>query len=180
MPHLDTYPFGVVNALMDVEILIEAPAWGETNIEVHAADIAAAALDELGLEPTQFCVSLRACDDARIATLNADFRGKPSPTNVLSWPSEERGAATPGEMPHLPPPNPVGPPVELGDIAIAYETCVKEAVEARKPLEHHVAHLVVHGLLHLLGFDHETDADAELMEGLETRILARLGVRDPY
>jgi probable rRNA maturation factor len=83
-------------------------------------------------------------------------------------------------MPHLPPPNPVGPPEELGDIALAWETCAREAAEADKPVEHHVAHLLVHGLLHLLGFDHETDPDAELMEELETRILARLGVPDPY
>jgi probable rRNA maturation factor len=100
--------------------------------------------------------------------------------DVLSWPSEERAAASPGEMPHLPPPNPVGPPLELGDIALAFETCAREAAEAASHSNDHVTHLVVHGLLHLLGFDHETDPDAELMEGLETRILARLGVPDPY
>jgi probable rRNA maturation factor len=133
-----------------------------------------------GWSPSSSPCQILACDDARIAGLNADFRGKPVPTNVLSWPSEDRAAAAPGEMPHLPPPNPVGPPLELGDIALAFETCAREAAEAAPRRDDHVTHLVVHGLLHLLGFDHETDADAELMEGLETRILARLGVPDPY
>lgn len=165
---------------MDLDILIEDPRWSETGLERLAAPACAAALDELGLDPAQFAVSLLACGDARIAALNADFRGKPVPTNVLSWPAEERGAATPGEMPHLPPPHPAGPPLELGDIALAHQTCAREAAEAGRPLDHHVTHLLVHGLLHLLGFDHETDADADLMEGLETRILARLGVPDPY
>ena len=165
---------------MEIDVLIESRKWSGLHLERLAGDAVLAALDDLGLEPGQFAVSILACDDARIAALNADFRGKPVPTNVLSWPSEERAAATPGEMPHLPPPNPVGPPMELGDIALAFETCAREAAEADKPLADHVAHLVVHGLLHLLGFDHETDLDAELMEGLETRILARLGVPDPY
>jgi probable rRNA maturation factor len=166
--------------MTEVDLLIEDPRWSEAGLEPLVERAAPMALEELGLEPTQFALSILACDDARIATLNADFRGKPAPTNVLSWPSEERAAAAPGEMPYLPPHHPVGPPLELGDIALAYETCQREAAEAGKSMEHHVTHLVIHGLLHLLGFDHETDPDAELMESLETRILARLGVPDPY
>jgi len=165
---------------VDIDILIEAQEWEALALDTAAPLACAAALEDLGLVPTQFTVSILACDDARIATLNAEFRGKSSPTNVLSWPSEERSAATPGEMPYLPAPNPVGLPEELGDIALAYETCAREAAEAGKPLDHHMTHLIVHGLLHLLGFDHETDADAELMEGVESRVLARLGVPDPY
>jgi probable rRNA maturation factor len=165
---------------MDVDILIEDRAWAALDLEAIAMDAWTATLEDVGLEPTQFAVSILACGDARIATLNADFRGKPTPTNVLSWPSEDRAAAAPGEMPHLPRPNPVGPPNELGDIALAYGTCAREAAETGTKFDDHVSHLLVHGLLHLLGFDHETDADAELMEGLETRILARLGVPDPY
>jgi probable rRNA maturation factor len=165
---------------IEIDILIDAADWDERALQLLAVAAAAATLDELGLEPQQFGVSILACDDARIATLNSQFRAKPQPTNVLSWPSEDRAAAAPGEMPHLPPPNPVGPPLELGDIALAHETCTREAAEAGKPFEDHIRHLIVHGLLHLLGFDHETDADAELMEGLETRVLARLGVPDPY
>ncbi|GAA5073316.1 rRNA maturation RNase YbeY [Roseibacterium beibuensis] len=166
--------------MIDVDILIEADVWDETTLETLARKAFEAALVELDLDPDGFAVSLLACDDDRIATLNAEFRGKPTPTNVLSWPSEERGAETPGEMPDLPVPIGDGPPEELGDIALAYETCAREAAEAGKPLDDHLAHLLVHGLLHLLGFDHETDTDAELMEQLETRILARLGVPDPY
>jgi probable rRNA maturation factor len=169
-----------MGANMETDILIEADLWADSDLEALAPRAIAAALDELGLDDDQFAVSLLACDDARIAGLNAEFRGKPAPTNVLSWPSEERASATPGEMPHLPAPHPVGPPLELGDIALAYETCAREAAEAGKTFDDHVTHLLIHGLLHLLGFDHETGPDAELMEGLETRILARLGVPDPY
>jgi probable rRNA maturation factor len=165
---------------MEIDILIEAGDWPEETLENLAERAFATALDELGLDPDRFAVSLLACDDARIAALNEAFRGKLQPTNVLSWPSEERAAATPGEMPHLPRPDPAGPPLELGDIALAWETCVREAADLGRPLEHHLSHLLTHGLLHLLGFDHETDADADLMEGLETRMLARLGVPDPY
>jgi probable rRNA maturation factor len=164
---------------MDIDILIEAPAWDATPLETLAPRVFAAALDDLGLEPQQFTVSVLACDDARIAVLNADFRGKPQPTNVLSWPSENR-YTRPGEMPLLPAPNPVGPPAELGDIALAHDTLQREAADAGTPFDHHLTHLLLHGLLHLLGFDHINDPDAELMEGLETRILARLGVPDPY
>jgi probable rRNA maturation factor len=165
---------------MEVDILIEDRGWQAEGVEALAPRIFAAALEELGLEPCRFAVSLLACDDVRIAALNAEFRGKPTPTNVLSWPSKDRGASAPGEMPPLPAPDAAGPPEELGDIAIALETCRREAEQAGKPLGQHVAHLLVHGLLHLLGFDHETDADAAIMEDTETRILARLGVPDPY
>ena len=91
-----------------IDVLIEGGDWPGNALEDLAERAVAAALDELGLEPDQFAVSLLACDDARIAGLNAEFRGKPAPTNVLSWPSEERAATTPGEMPHLPAPPPGG------------------------------------------------------------------------
>ena len=165
---------------MEIDILIEDDGWDKSALEALAAQACETTLDELGLEPQQYAVSILACGDERIATLNAEFRGKPAPTNVLSWPSEDRAAATPGEMPHLPHPNPVGPPEELGDIALALGVLTREALEGGKPFEHHLAHLLVHGLLHLLGFDHITDPDAALMEGIETRVLARLGVPDPY
>ena len=160
---------------MSVDCVIEDPRWGDI---AGLAEIATeAALDRLGLEPSVFEISLLACDDSRIAALNADFRGKPVPTNVLSWPSDERGAAVDGEMPLMPQP---GPDSELGDIAIAYDTCAREAAEAGKTMRDHTIHLLVHGTLHLLGFDHERDQDATLMEGLETEILGKLGIADPY
>jgi probable rRNA maturation factor len=144
-----------------------------------AEQAARAVLDRLGMEPSVYEISLLGCNDTRIAALNEDFRGKPQPTNVLSWPSDERGARAPGEVPHLPTPDPQGL-TELGDIAIAYDTCAAEALAAGRALADHTTHLLVHGTLHLLGFDHERDADAALMEGLETEILARLGIADPY
>ena len=164
---------------MEIDILIEASEWEAVGLEALAATACAAALAEIGLDPDQFEISLLGCDDDRIATLNTEFRGKPQPTNVLSWPTESRETA-PGEMPTLPMPDPNGPPHELGDVAIAYGVCATEAAAQGKPIEHHVSHLLVHGTLHLLGFDHISDPDAALMEGLETRILARLGLPDPY
>lgn len=161
---------------MTVDVLIEDDRWTEAGIEPLAPIAVAATLTRLGLEPDAWEVSLLACDDARIAELNTTFRDKPTATNVLSWPSEERGADAPGGLP--PPPDPGDP--ELGDIAIAYETCKAEAEAAGLKLADHVTHLIVHGTLHLLGYDHIDDADAALMEGLETEILATLGVSDPY
>lgn len=160
---------------MDIDILIEAPEWDTMDLPALAEPACAAALRELGLDPDGVALSILACNDARIATLNADFRGKPTPTNVLSWPSEDRAPDTPGAMPDL-----ADLPEEVGDLALAYQTCAREAADSDKPLPHHVTHLIVHGLLHCLGFDHETDADAERMEAIETRVLARLGIPDPY
>ena len=160
---------------MTVDCIIEDDRWGD--IEALAEIATNATFDRLGLEPSVFEVSLLACDDARISALNGDFRDKPAPTNVLSWPSDERGAAVDGEMP-IPPQ--IGPDNELGDIAIAYDTCAREAAEAGKPMREHTIHLLIHGTLHLLGFDHERDGDAALMEGLETEILGKLGIADPY
>lgn len=160
---------------MTVDCLIEDPRW--RDIGALAQTATDATLLRLGLEPSVFEISILACNDARIAALNTDFRGKPKPTNVLSWPSDERGAAIDGEMP-VPPR--IGPDGELGDIAIAYDTCLREAEAAGKLLRDHTLHLLVHGTLHLLGFDHERDRDATLMEGLETEILGKLGLSDPY
>ncbi len=162
---------------MTVDCIIEDRRWSEMGLDPLAETATNAVLDRLGLEPSVFEVSLLACDDTRITTLNAGFRAKDKATNVLSWPSAERAAMAPGEMPVLPSP---GPDAELGDIALSYDTCAREAAEQGKPLTDHVTHLVVHGTLHLLGFDHETDPDAALMEGLETEILGKLGVADPY
>jgi len=163
-----------------VDIVIEDGRWEAFGLEALAERACGAALDGLGLGRDGFTVVLMGCNDARIAELNADFRGKPQPTNVLSWPSDERAAETPGEEPDLPEPGDDEEPCELGDIAIAWETCAREAAEQGKPMADHVTHLVVHGLLHCLGYDHVDDADAAVMEGHEVRILASLGLSDPY
>lgn len=163
-----------------VDCVFEDLRWETFGLAPLADRVIREALAHLGLPATGFTLCLMACDDARIAELNADFRGKPQPTNVLSWPSEERGADTPGAAPDLPEPGASDDPEELGDMAIAWETCAREAAEADKPMADHVAHLVVHGFLHLVGYDHIDDADAELMEGTEAAILARMGLSDPY
>ena len=163
-----------------VDCIIEDARWDALGLEALSQRAAAATLEHLGLPQVGFTLCLMGCDDSRIATLNADFRDKPQPTNVLSWPASERAASAPGLAP--PPPVAGSPdqPEELGDIALAYETCIREAQEAGKPAADHVCHLVVHGVLHLLGYDHVDDADAELMENHEVAILATLGVDDPY
>lgn len=163
--------------MAQIEILTEDARWTDAGLAALADAACNATLGELSLD-ADYEISLLACSDARVAELNTEFRGKPTPTNVLSWPSEERAALIPGMIPQLPD----GAPheLELGDIALAFETCVREAEEGGKPFNDHVSHLLVHGTLHLLGFDHINDPDAALMEGLETRILAKLGIEDPY
>ncbi|WP_431300782.1 rRNA maturation RNase YbeY [Tabrizicola sp. BL-A-41-H6] len=163
-----------------VDMVVEDPRWEALGLAALAERASAATLTALGLPAEGFEISLLAADDARIAGLNADFRGKPTPTNVLSWPSEERGPDQPGEAPDLPKPGTVDAPEVLGDIALAWETCAAEAVAQDKAMADHVTHLVVHAVLHLLGHDHVEEADARLMEGREVQILATLGISDPY
>lgn len=157
---------------MIVDVVYEDDRWAALGLEALAETACAATLARLGIAGAE--IALLACDDDRIAALNTEFRDKPTPTNVLSWPSEERGADQPGGDPYPP------ADMELGDIAIAYDTCAREAAEAGKPMVDHVTHLVVHGTLHLLGYDHIDDKDAALMEGLETEILGKMGLADPY
>lgn len=163
-----------------VDCIIEDSRWDAVGLDALADKAVRAALAHLGLPDVGLTLCLLACDDARIAELNADFRGKPTPTNVLSWPSEERAAEEPGEEPDPVDPGTAEMPEELGDLALAYETCLREAEEAGKPFSAHLTHLIIHGLLHLLGYDHIDDADAELMEGHEVAILASLGLDNPY
>ena len=166
--------------MMLVDTMIEDARWQAPGLAALAERAARAVLASLGLGAQGFEIGLIGCDDARIAILNAEFREKPQPTNVLSWPSEDRAAEGAGLMPDLPAPGADGDPDYLGDIAIAYDTCAREAAEQGKPLADHVTHLVVHAVLHLLGYDHIENADAALMEGLEVRILASMGLPDPY
>ena len=165
---------------MLTDTILEDDRWQAAGLAPLAERAALAALGHLGLDPALFEVAVLACDDARIAVLNADFRGKPQPTNVLSWPSDERGADADGGAPARPHPGPAGMPEELGDIAIAWETCEREAEDQGKPLRDHVSHLIVHATLHLLGYDHVRDGDAALMEGTEIRILEAMGLSNPY
>lgn len=148
------------------EVLIAADGWrSEADAEaiVHRAIAAAAAAVDADTAGAELAVMLT--DDAGIRALNRNWRGIDKPTNVLSFPA----APAAGDAPRM-----------LGDIAIAYETTRAEAAAERKPLGHHLGHLAVHGFLHLIGYDHETDDEAEAMESLERAILARLGIPDPY
>jgi probable rRNA maturation factor len=145
--------------LIDVEI--EAPAWAQALPDAEALTRRAGqAVLDYERQPGGTIVLLT--DDAAVRELNARFRQQDKPTNVLSFPT---------------PPNPEH---HLGDVALAYETCAKEAAEQGKTLAAHLQHLVAHGVLHLLGYDHMTDAEADEMEGLERIVLASLGVADPY
>jgi len=149
-----------------IEVEIEDDAWASAlpNAAAVAERAGQAVLDQI--EPTedgeeQGVVVLLASDDA-LGELNQKFRGKAGPTNVLSFPAS------------------ANPENHLGDVALAHGVCAREAAEQGKSLEQHLAHLVVHGVLHLLGYDHETDREAEAMEALERSILESLGVPDPY
>ena len=164
---------------MTPDIVIEDRRWETLDLQQLADAACAQTLAHLDIEGDEVELSVLACDDTRIADLNADFRDKPRPTNVLSWPAEERAAAMSGEHPEPPRPGFDGS-IELGDVALAYETCLREAQEGRLTFEAHVTHLLVHGILHLLGYDHEEDGDAALMERLEGEILGKMGLDDPY
>lgn len=163
-----------------VDTLIEDDRWREAGLEALAQTACRATLARLRLPVEGFEISLLGCDDARITALNGEFREKPAPTNVLSWPAEDLAADAAGQHPARPEPGPDDMPQELGDIAIAYETCTREADKQGKTVADHVTHLLVHACLHLLGYDHIKPTDATLMEGLEVEILATLGVADPY
>lgn len=156
-----------------VELVVEEARWAELGLDALAGRAARAALEASGRDPDRHEISLLACDDARIAALNAAFRDRGTPTNVLSWPAFPADA-----LPEAPAPG--TEPLFLGDLALAYETCAGEAAAAGRPLPAHVLHLVVHGVLHLLGHDHGSEAEAAEMEAFEAKILASLGVPNPY
>lgn len=132
--------------------------------------LAAVTLRTVELAPEAHAVSIALLSDAEMRSLNKAFRGKDAATNVLSFPSAPIIRS---------PRNPTGPAF-LGDVALAFETVAREASEQEKPILHHAAHLVVHGVLHLAGFDHETGADSERMEATERLILGEFGIPDPY
>jgi probable rRNA maturation factor len=158
-------------ALPITEVLVVAECWGtEPGAEAVIQRAVAAAAEIVDADVGEAEIAVMLTDDAGIRTLNSNWRGIDKPTNVLSFPA-------------LQPASPSGPddaPRMLGDIAIAYETTRKEADDEQKPFDHHLSHLAVHGFLHLIGYDHEQDHDAEAMETLEQEILAQLGIPDPY
>lgn len=151
-------------ARIGVEIVEDAGDWSFLE---NVQGLVEAAASEVATEPSlklkSASVTVALSDDTSVAQLNGQYRGKPKPTNVLSFP------AGPGAGNGY-----------IGDIVLAAETVKREAATEDVPVEHHFQHLVVHGVLHLLGFDHETETEAEAMEKLEIGILARLGIANPY
>ncbi|HZP70216.1 MAG TPA: rRNA maturation RNase YbeY [Pseudolabrys sp.] len=148
-----------------IDVRIQSPLWDvQPSAEKTVRDAilaAAAALSTAGGE-----VSIVLTDDSTIRSLNRDWRGIDRPTNVLSFPASGPDNGSDARL--------------LGDIVIAFETLERECVDENRIFLHHLAHLAVHGFLHLLGYDHRTDRQAETMEGLESRIMARLNMPDPY
>jgi probable rRNA maturation factor len=158
-------------ALPITEVLVVAECWQsepEAETVIQRAIATAAEIADAEIGEAELAVMLT--DDTGIRTLNQNWRGIDKPTNVLSFPAlAPTGPAGPDDAPRM-----------LGDIAIAYETTRTEADDEQKPFAHHLSHLAVHGFLHLIGYDHENDDDAEAMESLESEILAQLGIPDPY
>jgi probable rRNA maturation factor len=152
----------------DIGLSIGHAAWNavEGLEDLARGVIAACAGQAARSAPKRFEVSLLFCDDAAIRALNKTWRAKDMATNVLSFPLPRGTQKT--------------PPVMLGDIVIAYETTAAEAARDGKTLRSHTAHLIAHGFLHLLGYDHLTETDAEAMEDTERRVLKSLGIADPY
>lgn len=160
--------------MLTLEIDIESP-WPETTDWEALAARAAGALSVVAPELAKECLSASMIftSDEEVQVLNAEWRGKDKPTNVLSFPMLERE-----DLLDLPDD---GPPEMLGDIALAFETCAREAEEKGITLQDHASHLIIHGLLHLAGLDHEiSDEDARAMEILEIKALALIGIADPY
>jgi probable rRNA maturation factor len=161
-------PDSPAQAGLDIALSVEAGDWpGEAALQAIVTEATSAALAELNLSTAHSELSLVFTDDAHIKQLNTEWRGKDKATNVLSFPAFP--AFPQGKLPPM-----------LGDIVLAYETVLSESALERKSFEHHLSHLVVHGFLHLMGHDHEAEDEAERMEALERRILARLAIADPY
>lgn len=161
------------------EVLVEASAWTDALPDAVRLVKAAAAAAWTAAAPDAFepappdaaSLTLVLADDATVHRLNRDFRGKDAPTNVLSFATLDDETA---------PPPPPGEPLFLGDVLLAFETVAREAEAEGKPLDHHLFHLAVHGVLHLLGHDHEAEDDAAEMERLEVSVLSAHGIPDPY
>lgn len=154
---------------MTVSIEVEDDAWlALAGLDEIARTAVAATLSSVGADPEESEIALLFTGDESIAEINSKWRGQGKPTNVLSFPAAS-GI-----------PVPKGEPRPLGDVVLAHGVIAREAEQQGKTLHHHTAHLIVHGVLHLLGFDHETDVEAQDMERLEASILEGLGISDPY
>jgi probable rRNA maturation factor len=145
-----------------IEVQIDDAAWTGALPQAEASVVRAAQATLSAVDAAEADVVILLADDDAIADLNTRFRGKTGPTNVLSFPAPATAA------PHL------------GDVALAFGVCAREAAEQDKALEHHLMHLVAHGVLHLVGYDHQTESEADSMEALERQLMKGLGAPDPY
>jgi len=164
-----------------IDILVSASAWRPFHPETTVRTAAGLALAETrwrasGLDRVSVELAIELADDSRVAFLNAAFRGKEEPTNVLSFPAFEITALE--DALHAAQGSPQ--PLPLGDVILSFETVRTEAAAQGKPFSHHLTHLVIHGVLHCLGYDHQDPEEAGIMEELERRCLGHLGVPDPY
>ena len=164
-------------AVIEIDIINEGwgddAAWDARAEQACAVTLAATPYAQAFGPGTD--LSIRLSNDAQVHALNREWRGKDKPTNVLSFPQLEAGelaALAAGQAP--------AHPILLGDIILARETCEREAADKAVAFEAHATHLIVHGLLHLLGYDHMTDEDAQIMESIERHVMAHLGLHDPY
>lgn len=170
-----------------VDVLVEDWRWKGIDLRQLATRALLAVHDELGLEAPIPGFVVLAADDARLAELNGIFRNRPAATNILTWPASDvcsqvgSGPASRRSAPR----KFIGDENwhwsgSLGDVALAYETCESEAAMQGKSLDDHVMHLLIHGVLHLLGYRHDTDFETGTMQAIEISALAKLGIRNPY
>lgn len=164
----DDGPLEAPSSSTEIALDLRAPAWADalSDIETICRRAVEAARNAAAMPAGE--ISLVLADDAFIRTLNRDHRGKDSATDVLSFPQLDGSGSG------------LASPALLGDVVVAYETASRDAAAADTPLADHLTHLIIHGMLHLAGHDHENDAEAEVMEGLERQALATLGIADPY
>ena len=163
--------------MLDVAIDADGEWDSSTGLEelvcrAARAAVAESAFPQLGDSVRPVELSVRLTSDEEVRILNAQWRRKDKPTNVLSFPMAEPYELEQGDE--------EGPELLLGDVILAHGVCLREAEEKAIPFEDHAAHLIIHGTLHLLGYDHDGDRDAADMEAREVRALARLGIKDPY
>ena len=161
---------------MSVDLVVEDARWKTLNLLQIANAAFKETLSQLNLRSENFVCCILACSSKKISDLNAQFRGKNNSTNVLSFPSTHEIY----EVRNISKFESKIDTFELGDIAIAYEACKKEADLSKIDFEHHVCHLIIHSVLHLLGYDHEEEKNAAEMEKIEVQVLANLGISNPY
>jgi probable rRNA maturation factor len=177
MKDRSTHEASAAQPMIEVDVSAE-PVWEATDWQTVCEKAVEAALDVLPMggfaaAPGAISVSIRFADNAEVHALNRDYRGKDYATNILSFPMLDRVELDRMAIANV-------PEIMLGDMILAYEVCAAEAAEKAIPLPRHVSHLIIHGTLHLFGYDHQDDTEADTMEGMEVKALASIGLPNPY